>query len=703
MNRITKLLSAAFLATTIFTPLMSQDLLPCATTEMVQKLFNANPQLKQQYIAAEAARSMEDKAAFANGYKEGDGKSMVPIYTIPVVFHILHLGGPENISDAQVIDEMRILNEDYRKLNPDITAVVPSFVSVAADCEIQFRLAQKDPAGNCTNGIDRIYSSLTNSADDASKLNDWPHDKYLNVWVVKTIGLAGAAGYAYLPGMSAPDVDGILILSTYIGSIGTGSVTRSRALTHEVGHYLNLSHTWGGTNNPGVACGDDGVSDTPDTEGHTACLLTDAVCTSGVIENVQNYMEYAYCSNMFTTGQKNRMRTALTSTTGFGAISKRYKLWTTTNLAATGVSTASVLCLADFQSNKTTNSVCQGDSLTFTDLSWNGNPTAWTWTFTGGTPATSTDSMPTIVYNTPGLYNVSLTVSNGSGSVSATKTGYITVYPNTATYTAPFYSEGFEGSAIPNVDWNVNNLNAGTNTWVQTTTAAATGTKSVRIVNASTYDGNVDELISPPIDITAISGSAPTLLFKVAHAQKTATSSDKLQVFVSTNCAQTWTLRKSITGALLSTAGVVSSGSFTPTAAQWATQTVSLASFTSATSLFVMFKFTSNGGNNIYIDDINILGSVGIADELANQLNFNVYPNPAEENTIINFYLPNNEKTDVVITDVLGRTVSAIYSGNLTAGDHQFSIAEKAKLSAGIYFVKLTVGAQAFTKKLIVN
>lgn len=699
MNKITRLFGTAFFSVIALNFATAQELKPCGTTEMMQKYFEQHPELKQAYLAEEQLREQEDQISFANGYKENTNRSMPPIYTIPVVFHILHEGGTENISDAQIFDEMRILNEDYRKLNADISAVVPAFTSIAADCEIQFRLAQKDPSGNCTNGIDRIYTSETNIGDDGSKLNQWPRNKYINIWVVKTI-TSGAAGYAYLPGTTASANDGIMILNTYIGSIGTGSASRSRALTHELGHHLNLNHTWGGTNSPGVDCtGSDSVTDTPKTIGWTSCNLSGASCGS-TLDNVQNYMEYAYCSNMFTTGQKTRMRSALTTTSGITGSAQRYNLWTTANLTATGVSTPAVLCLADFQSNDPINTVCQGSSLTFNDLAWNGNPTSWSWTFAGGTPSTSTDSVPVVTYNTPGVYDVTLVVSNASGSVNATKLDYVTVYPNTAIYSATFYSEGFETSPIPNSDWNVRNANAGTNTWVQTNAAAATGSNSARIVNASTYDANVDELISPTIDITAIVG-APSLTYKIAHAQKTSTSADKLQVYVSSDCGNAWALRQTTTGAALSTAGVISS-SFVPTASQWVTKTVNLASVATSTSLMVMFKFTSDAGNNIYIDDINIMGNVGV-NELANNINFNVYPNPAEDNTIISFSLLENQKTDLRIIDVVGREISAVFSGNLAAGEHQYSIAENTKLSAGAYFIRLTVGGKSFTKKLIVK
>lgn len=696
MNKITFSFCALALLVNLHGKSFAQETYFCGTDKMVKQSLEANPQLLADFNAEQARLAAIDAEEFKNGY-ESQTREMLPILTIPVVFHILHQYGSENISDAQVHDAMRIMNEDYRKLNADFAATVPAFTGIAADCEIEFKLAQKDPTGACHNGIDRIYSALTNSGDDAAKLNYWPRSMYLNIWVVKTMADAGVAGYAYLPGTAFPSSkDGIIILSTYIGSIGTGSPTRSHALGHEIGHFLNLKHCWGGTNNPGVDCsGTDNVSDTPPTEGWTTCNLSGATCGSPQ-DNVQNFMEYSYCSTMFTAGQKTRARAALANTSG-----QRNSLVTTSNLAATGVSLPSVLCQANFESNNPVNTICAGDSLTFTDLSWNGTPTGWTWNFAGGTPNTSGLTSPTVTYNTPGIYDVSLSVTNSSGTVATTKVGYVTVNPTSAMFTGTIYTESFEGSAIPNANWQVRNINAGSNTWVQTNTAASTGTMSARIVNATTYDGHVDELIGPSIDMTAITGSTPSMTFKVAHAQRTSTSADKLQVYVSTNCGENWTLRKTITGAALSTGGV-QSAAFTPTSSQWALQTVNLSGYTTQTNLFFMFRFTSNGGNNIYVDDINILGTVGI-DELSSSINFNVYPNPAEDNTVVSFDLIEKGNVTVDVIDVVGRKISSLYKGALNAGEYQYNVASGGSLAAGIYIVQLNVDGHNFSKKLIVK
>lgn len=707
MNKITKLLSASLLCFVLLNAKAQETVKRCATTEMQQELFDADPALYQEHLKENARLEAIDKEAYANGYKQTDRAGAPPVYIIPVVFHILHQYGSENISDAQVKDAIRCMTEDFRKLNADFANTISTFKSIAGDSEIEFRLAQKDPNGNCTNGIDRIVSTLTDVAGtsstsrNAAKLNPWPRANYLNIWVVRSFE-GGIAGYAQFPGSGSAATDGIMLLSDYVGAIGTSSAYRSHTLTHEVGHFLNLNHTWDCCSGIGTTCGTDNVSDTPTTRGHDNTCTTANPCNAGVPENAQNFMDYSYCYTMFTQGQSTRMRAALTSTTG-----QRSSLWTTTNLTTTtGVSSPAVLCKADFDASfllNSSNTICKGNSITFTDRSWNGTPTGWTWSFPGGTPATSTAASPVVQYNTGGTYDVSLTVTNSSGTVSTTKTGYVIVNPGVATYANPTYTESFEGSAIPNADWKVRNNLPGGNTWVQTTAAAATGTKSVRIVNASTYDTYVDELVSPPINMTAITGTNVTLTFKVAHAQKTSTSADKLQLYISTNCGQTWTLRKTMTGSALSTAGVNSTWT-TPTSAQWVQQSSPLTSYTTQTNFYIMFRFTSNAGANIYLDDINISGTVGgIQDEFADALSFNVYPNPAEDNTVVGFNLLDKQKVEVALYDVLGQHVSTVFDGNLNAGEHEYTIADKTNLTSGIYFVKLTAGDHQVTKKLIVR
>jgi PKD repeat protein len=661
---------------------------PCGTDQMVAASLAANPMLKAQYEEEQLKAEEADRIAFQQGYPVQNNRSAgnvsaqqsPPQYIIPIVFHIIHEYGSENISDAQVLDAMRILNEDYRKLNSDTNVIVPTFQGIAADAQIEFRLAQLDPNGSCTNGIDRIYSSETNVGDDGSKLNYWNRARYLNVWVVKTIS-NGAAGYAYLPG-TAPtaSVDGIIILSNYVGSIGTGALSTSRALTHEIGHFLNLQHVWGSTNSPGVSCGNDGVTDTPVTKGWTSCnLTTNDVCNNNVEENVQNFMEYSYCSRMFSAGQRTRMQNALQSASG-----QRSSLVTTTTANATGINNPQPCApIADFTPVNELY-VCEGGSLTFTDVSYNGQPTSYSWSFPGGTPSSSSDSVPVIQYNTAGTYSVSLTVSNAQGSDNFSRTNYIHVLPAAAQYSGNLYQEGMENTTVFTNDWAIENAQG--NAWTNVTTAAATGTRSCRLDNTSSMAGQTDAFISPSINFSAM--TSPVFSFKVAFAQRAGTEADRLRVYLSTDCGATWQLRYTKSGANLSTRAATTNA-FVPAANEWRTETVSLTSTQiAASNVRIKFEFESDGGNDIYIDDINIQGATGIVEAEDGISSFNVFPNPANDNTTVEFNLNEAQSMNVDIVDLNGKTVQSLHNGMLSAGLHRLPVST-AELSAGMYFVRL--------------
>jgi PKD repeat protein len=266
---------------------LAQEPFKCATDIMRERLIELDPTLLQREAEYE-----EEIQRLIRDNTEVRGRDIV--VTIPVVFHILHLGGNENISDEQIHDEIEVLNTDFRRLNTaELATAIPFFAGIAGDAEMQFALPTKDPLGNCTSGINRITTVETLRGSDQSKLKPWPRSKYLNVWVTKIID-SGAAGYAYKPGSAEGFLqlrDGIMILQNYVGRIGTSNPGYSRALTHEIGHYFNLDHTWGGTNEPEVACGDDGVEDTPITKGHDDCNNRfDYFCSSTNLDQTLDFV-----------------------------------------------------------------------------------------------------------------------------------------------------------------------------------------------------------------------------------------------------------------------------------------------------------------------------------------------------------------------------------------------------------------------------
>lgn len=656
------------------------------------------------------AINAESEAEFDQKIKESTPKGVV--YKIPVVFHVLHNEGVENISDEQIYDALSILNRDFRKLNADTANVNADFEGMPADSEIEFVLSTKAPNGQCFKGITRTTSVVSLQGDDGTAQvsaivqgNDvyngtWAGNKYLNFFVCGDIG--GAAGYTYNPGNwnATSMTNGIWVRHDYTGSIGTSSVGTSRTLTHEVGHWLNLSHTWGGDNNPNVSTScfqDDGVQDTPLCIGVTSCNQNSNGCSGDnsywgfdIRDNVENYMDYSYCSKMYTEGQRSRMRAALQVTS-----TGRKNLWQVSNLNATGATGDLVLCKAQFEADRTT--ICSGNEVQLTDDSYNAvSSWEWTitpatgWSYTGGTSGTSQD--PLILFSSEGLYSVSLTATDGSSTDVETKNNYIRVLPSAAGLP---YWEGFESySSLQNLTtWEVVNLNSN-NAFTLESSFGNSGSKCARLPNFGQQGENIDELISQSIDLSSIPETEDiTLSFRYAYRSRPSAGYELLKVFVSKDCGEVWSQKKTLGGNQLGSEN--SNTSWYPTSSSdWKTVHVTNINESFYTPGFRMrFRFEGDGGNNLYLDDINIYQG-GPSDELVTgisesleEISLSIYPNPVEGNVSVDFDLFKNQNVELEILDVLGKSVQTIsIYGNVGLNS---VIIDSAPFAKGTYRIQL--------------
>lgn len=689
----------------LFAQLIDDDghelLTKCHTYEMQDALFNANPDLRMD--AELAASVLQD---FTRNFDHADNARDGEPYIIPVVFHIVHNFGPENISNEQVQDCIRVMNEDFSATNFGIANVNSAFQDLIANVGIEFRLAQLDPDGECTNGIVRTVSTITNNGGENLKTVSpiWDRSKYMNIWVCKTIE-SGAAGYTYYPSTLAGAFgltnDGIVVRSDYVGAIGTSSLQRSHTMTHEVGHWINLPHVWGSTNEPGLESNcnsDDGVEDTPNTIGWTTCIINGESC--GSLDNVENYMEYSYCSKMFTIGQGERMIAALNS-----GVASRSSLWQPENLMDTGVEDEPVLCSVDF--NATVRDACVGETITFTDLSFN-EVQSRNWTFEGGFPETSEAVSPSVVYSSPGIYAVTLSASDGSNTITEEKTDFIRIL-DTATVAIPF-EEGFESISVFNQGdddiWFTDNR-TGEIDWEVTNDASYSGSKSAYVNGRQNENGATEYLLSQTFDLTGVEGNA-VLTFKYAHARRNFNTNDRLRVWISRNCGDFWSMRKVIEGNDLPTVDQNVSGSFAPFDQEdWREIQISnIVSVFLTTEFRVRFEFTSNAGNNIYIDDINLLdGSLISSNEDANMIDPSLvlFPNPTEDVAYIEFDQMISDRGSISLFDLSGRQVKEVFSGAFVSGPQRFEI-HSGDIPAGIYFVRIQTDESGFsTRKLVVQ
>jgi PKD repeat protein len=691
----------------------------CGTEDLVEQSMKDNPEYFQNY------RRLLNEIAANRNKNTSDVQSTDSVLIIPVVVHIIHDTGPENISFEQIQDAIRILNEDFNFRSSDTGQILNVFRPIAANCHIEFRLARLDPQGNCTNGFTRTQSALTASAgDNVKNLSRWPSDRYLNVWVVRNIA-SGAGAYAYLPGTTSAANDGIVTRASQFGSIGASSSSNfaARTFTHEVGHYLGLRHTWGPTNEPGLASNcnfDDGIDDTPNTIGiaNQSCNKNFTSC-GGILANVENYMDYSSCGRMFTEEQKSVMRAVLAS-----SVSNRNNLVTLSNRLLTGTNNgytaAPCAPRVDFTAN--TQSICEGGNVNFTGFITNGpeDPSfTYSWEFEGGTPATSNLRTPQVSYASAGNFRVKLRVFGPGGQDSVVRNSFIEVRPTTPVYqiddTEPFTEASFPifpGNAAKN--WTIEAANAN-NTWRRSTAAFVSEPASLFIQNRSLSVNTVNSIISPFFDATTIASSLPVILkFKLAFARRNTANSDRLRIYTSSTCGSSWVQKYNKTAngtgsnALRTTETLYTSNIFVPTADEWREETVNLLLNSSQRRFQLKFELTSGGGNNMYIDDIQITTLTSLDDAITSnaQAEWQVFPNPTEGAFTARFYMSKAGSNVLVrLYDMTGKMLANKNPGYLSEGIQEVSLSqtELKHLKQGIYRVELIVNGVRYTKPLVVQ
>jgi PKD repeat protein len=725
----------------------------CGTDDQYKIGAASDPQLAAQRTQFNRAFAEFMKTYNPDDYKTqpGIGKASAPKYIIPIVVHVFHQNGPENISEAQILNEIAQLNKSFRKLNSDTGNVRTIFKDIAADAKIEFRLAKKDPLGKCTNGIIRYYTPNTQKGnEDLKKRSVWDTKRYFNMWVVNTINRGpgiSVAGYAQFPfatggPVSSASTDGIMIVHDQFGNIGTATpnpgnpnnTVNQTTSSHEAGHWLGLYHPFQGDScdNEG-----DGISETPTTyfmptpqeplrnvcgtPNFNSCA-TDNPDLPDQYENFMDYFEGPCASNMFTLQQVARMHFCLDN--------YRRQLWQPENLEKTGVVdgyTCNPLPIASFNSVTPGKAVCQGATIDFMDNSYNASVTSWLWDFgAGATPSTSTAKNPqNISYSSSGWKNVSLTVTGPSGTNKTTLENAVYVQPANEFMG---YGDGFY-----NADWDYENdfLQKGWSieseaegTWTRTDKAKVNGNMSLMLATKTLSYGFTYSLISPTYNFSGAPNAYISYNYSFAanftSPASTNDSRDIFELLVSNDCGKTWIARKTIKGQThpdslaranpLTTSGGPSqySADYVPTNQfQWKKDGLSGTSICSGDKLSsVKFKlsFTYLGGNNFYLDALIVGIKSGLNTLTAKDIHFTIMPNPFTSSAMLSYELTAKQDVSIKLFDIVGHEVADLQNKTQDAGKHEVIInKEELGLRTGLYFIKTSVNGSFFTTKVLVN
>ncbi len=684
----------------------------CATMSLYQQVIQNDPQQAIEYQNTKAQNRQ-----YVNAHI---GETSKAIVTIPVVVHVVYNGATQNISDAQIQSQIAILNKDFRKLNTDVvpTNVQTAFGSLRADSQIEFCLAVRDPNGNTTNGITRTSTTKSSfynmGADDVKSTstggeNGWDRTKYLNIWVCNIAGTI--LGYATFPGTGSAANDGVVIDYTYFGDIGTATApyNKGRTATHEIGHWLGLTHIWGDDND---CSGSDDISDTPNQSVENGGCPSWPHSTCGNTSDMyMNYMDYTNdaCMYMFTTEQAavmnatlNGTRASLKSSNGCTPTvlyAKDIGISAITKPSGTdcAIDISPIVVLKNFGTDQIVSATIdyQIDGGTVITKGWTGA--------LNSLESTSVVLDPITVAT--GAHNFSATsrLPNGVSDNFTINDSKSVSYSGVSVTTLDLpFIEDFEPATFPPSGWTLNNP-TGVSTWTRENVGGfGESNFSTRMNNfVGATNGELDELVSPNFNFTPV-GTAK-MYFSVAYAPEAAVSpTDSLIIYASDNCGGSWLKVYAKGGSEIATSSAISSA-FLPTNVEWVKDSASLTQFKKKPSVRVKIQSKSGAGNNIFIDDINIdYSGVGIAEtKLAMKTNlFYMHPNPSDGNLTLTLTDRNLRSLTVCVNNVLGEKV---LQQRFTSPQNGMVQLDLKNLNQGVYFVEVNTGNSLEVKKLFIS
>jgi hypothetical protein len=669
----------------LLVPLLNQTALAqerCGTEVAEQYRRNQHPSVPD-VAAFERWMHRQLMQEKASGTALRRGEVQEDPLVIPVVVHVIHNGEPVgqgvNISDEQVLSQVAVLNEDFRRENLDASQTHPAFVAIAGSMNVVFKLAQRTPGGEPTTGIVRRKGTKTAytifERNLLSSISYWPAEDYMNVWVTNlSADYLGVGQYPdiNLPGLDDQDkgtrlTDGVLIDYQVFGSISKDPSANLRSIydlgrttTHEVGHFLGLRHVWG----DGGCSVDDFVEDTPVSSRNYNAECPSSVSSCGTLDMTENYLYYTAdaCMNAFTEGQVARMQIVLENaprrlslTSSPGALPPNVPYY---DLAITQLRDFSFVTCERLQQPALL--VENKGTITAEDFMIN-------YQLSGMAPVS-------LVYDGPPLQSLesrwialpAFTLAEGEYSFEAELELPANAVDINLTNDYLFshfviddsrdfipYRESFAVPDLAAAGWSTLNPDGATTWQIEPVAGAASGEQAAFIPYFGDINlGEADWLVSPVLDFST--AAAASMQFRLSYGQRN-NFDDRLFIYASSDCGSTFDdVLASYTAADM--ASDLSGSYWQPgSVSDWKEITVDLSAYASEPDTRFAFVAVSGGGNNIYLDDIEFFTeSAGQIVDVARG-GMVIYPNPTRGAFKVTVNAPSRQRGVLQVYDQLGQ------------------------------------------------
>ncbi len=682
----------------------------CATVEQTNRLFQRIQQ-KQQTDAFEQ-RVKENTLNKAEAY--ATQRTQAEPYRIPIVVHVIHNDEPvgigTNISDEQILSQIKVLNNDFRRMNSDANLTPLSFAGVAGQLDIEFVMARQDPTGQSTSGIIRKKGNKSGYilSDEVSLKAEsyWPAKDYLNIWVCNQTDFLGYAQFpvSTLPGLepyqnTIAATDGVVITYNAFGSIDDGNFNlltrfnKGRTLTHEVGHFLGLRHIWGDNSNCNTTT--DYVDDTPRQNDDTNGCPSHPATSCSNTKMFQNYLDYTNdaCMNLFTAGQVSRMEIILNDL----RIPRRNSLLTSLGLqsppgGAQNVALREVIspwpvsCAANNMLKVKFQNLGR-DPLTYVRLTYQLNNEAIV-------------SLPQILSPIPlfgyGEISVPITLSNGDHTLAVLldlPNGADDGNPNDNELSKNFIINAPQASMptrerfenVLNNPWTTINPNSD-NSWETTSTFY---NQSIVFQSTDPTQLNTAWLVSPILDFSILNEA--NIRFDWAYRNSNSNRTT-LSLLYTTDCGLNYA---PLTEAVLSETTTAFSAN---EERDWESQVIDLSALSGQPSLRIAFVAAAYLGNPLYLDNFELYAGKASPKLPLDEL-LAIYPT---ERGGLNLTFNVEEKQNVVfsIVDMMGRSIAKEMKANTLNQTYTY---ELHGISTGVYIIQIKADNEYYSRKVFIQ